>query len=35
MKDRFERRLDRVPAEILAKVAGIDELKGRWLVDCN
>ncbi len=31
MKDRFERRLDRVPAEILMKVAGIDELKGRWV----
>jgi len=31
VKDRFERRLDRVPAEILAKVAGIDELKGRWI----
>jgi Fic family protein len=31
MKDRFERRLAHVPAEILAKVAGIDELKGRWL----
>jgi Fic family protein len=31
MKDRFEKRLDHVPAEILAKVAGIDELKGRWV----
>lgn len=28
--DRFNKRLDRVPSEILLKIARIDEMKGRW-----
>lgn len=28
--ERFDRRISKVPAEIWQKIAGIDELKGRW-----
>ncbi|OPY69258.1 MAG: Fic/DOC family protein [Syntrophorhabdus sp. PtaU1.Bin050] len=31
MSNRFDKRLDSVPAEILLKIARIDELKGRWI----
>lgn len=30
MDNRFNKRLVSVPAEILIKIAGIDEMKGRW-----
>ena len=28
---KFSKRLDNIPAEIITKIAKIDELKGRWI----
>lgn len=30
-KDNFSKRIENVPAEIVSKIAKIDELKGRWI----
>ena len=29
--NRFDRRLVRIPPEVLSKIARIDEIKGRWI----
>jgi hypothetical protein len=29
--DRFDKRLDNLPAEIWGKIAQIDEFKGQWI----
>ena len=29
--NRFDKRLSRIPAEVLSKIAQIDEIKGRWI----
>ncbi|HEY3275020.1 MAG TPA: Fic family protein [Syntrophorhabdaceae bacterium] len=29
--DRFDKRLSRLPSEVLSKIARIDEIKGRWI----
>lgn len=31
MSDRFDKRLSRIPSEVLSKIAKIDEIKGRWV----
>ena len=31
MSNRFDKRLSRIPSEVLSKIARVDEIKGRWV----
>src|SRR5271157_1013804 len=31
MSNRFDKRLPRIPSEVLSKIAKVDEIKGRWV----
>ena len=31
MSNRFDKRLSRIPSEVLSKIAKVDEIKGRWV----